>query len=410
MKRALLTTIGTYGDVYPILAVAKELKKHHYTCIIATQKKYQKLIEDETFQFIEQLPDWDIIDKDPDLLKRMYHPEKGARYMFNKLIAPRIKNNLEILSNQENFDLIFTTTLTFATEIYAELTKTKLVPLIFSPITLFSKYDPPKLPFVPVLDRLHQISGFSTFTFPLIDFISLNFRKRINKIRKEVGLKPLELNPLTKGYCANKKNLALLPSFLLPKQIDWPSDISFIGFPFYSHEEKLLDETISFMQENAGKFLVYTLGSSFLDFDNRFYSASLQYHQANNIPAIFIIGDNNIEIQAANIHVLKHAPYSKVFPQAKAIIHQGGIGTCAQALKDGIPQIIVPSVNDQPENAHRLKELNCAHVIPSKQFNIKTLTTALSQIDHLKTSCDNYQKKLQSIDFSKLFSNFLRHI
>lgn len=40
-------------------------------------------------------------------------------------------------------------------------------------------------------------------------------------------------------------------------------------------------------------------------------------------------------------------------PRALANIHQGGIGTTAQALRAAKPMIVVPYSHDQPDNARR---------------------------------------------------------
>ena len=53
------------------------------------------------------------------------------------------------------------------------------------------------------------------------------------------------------------------------------------------------------------------------------------------------------------VRAFAYLPYSKVFPAAAAVIHQAGIGTLAQALRSGRPQLIVPVAFDQPDNARR---------------------------------------------------------
>jgi len=39
------------------------------------------------------------------------------------------------------------------------------------------------------------------------------------------------------------------------------------------------------------------------------------------------------------------------------LIHHGGIGTTAQALAAGLPQLVVPMSHDQPDNAVRIRRL-----------------------------------------------------
>lgn len=43
-----------------------------------------------------------------------------------------------------------------------------------------------------------------------------------------------------------------------------------------------------------------------------------------------------------NIVAFDYAPYFQLFPGATAIVHQGSIGTTAQALRAGRPMLIIP--------------------------------------------------------------------
>ena len=50
-------------------------------------------------------------------------------------------------------------------------------------------------------------------------------------------------------------------------------------------------------------------------------------------------------------------PFGRLFPRAAAVVHHGGIGTSAQALKAGVPQLVMPMAFDQHDNADRLVRL-----------------------------------------------------
>jgi rhamnosyltransferase subunit B len=69
-----------------------------------------------------------------------------------------------------------------------------------------------------------------------------------------------------------------------------------------------------------------------------------------------------------NVCVANYAPYSKLFPRASAIIHQGGVGTTAQALSSGKPMLVMPYSHDQPDNARRVRRLGVARVIRRRRY------------------------------------------
>ena len=53
-------------------------------------------------------------------------------------------------------------------------------------------------------------------------------------------------------------------------------------------------------------------------------------------------------------------PHAKLFPRLAAVVHHGGAGTTASALRAGVPQVVVPHMADQFHHAHRLAALGIA--------------------------------------------------
>ncbi|WP_022918449.1 glycosyltransferase [Ruania albidiflava] len=58
--------------------------------------------------------------------------------------------------------------------------------------------------------------------------------------------------------------------------------------------------------------------------------------------------------------VIDAAPHELLFGQVAAVVHHGGAGTVAQALRAGAPQVVVPVMVDQPFFARRVHELGVA--------------------------------------------------
>ena len=70
----------------------------------------------------------------------------------------------------------------------------------------------------------------------------------------------------------------------------------------------------------------------------------------------------------------EYAPYSKLFPRASVVVHQGGVGTTANCLQAGRPMLIMPYSHDQPDNARRMRRLQVARVI--QRGNYKPIRVA----------------------------------
>ena len=75
-----------------------------------------------------------------------------------------------------------------------------------------------------------------------------------------------------------------------------------------------------------------------------------------------------------------YAPFSEVLPRSAAIVHHGGIGTSAQALLAGIPQLINPFSFDQPDNGARLERLGVARTVFPIRFREQRVTRVLDEL------------------------------
>jgi UDP:flavonoid glycosyltransferase YjiC (YdhE family) len=77
---------------------------------------------------------------------------------------------------------------------------------------------------------------------------------------------------------------------------------------------------------------------------------------------------------------LRDAPYSKLFPRALVNVHQGGIGTIAQALRAGKPMLVVPYSHDQPDNAARVERLGVARVLTRRNYRQQAIVETLRDL------------------------------
>jgi len=75
-----------------------------------------------------------------------------------------------------------------------------------------------------------------------------------------------------------------------------------------------------------------------------------------------------------------YAPHSEVMPRACAVVHQGGVGTTAQAMLAGRPMLVVPFSHDQPDNAARCARLGVARVLPRGALRAPRLVRELAAL------------------------------
>ena len=62
------------------------------------------------------------------------------------------------------------------------------------------------------------------------------------------------------------------------------------------------------------------------------------------------------------------------------MVHHGGIGTVAEALTAGTPQLIRPLCFDQPDNGHRIERLGAGLWIAPRRSTSANLAIALRRL------------------------------
>ena len=97
--------------------------------------------------------------------------------------------------------------------------------------------------------------------------------------------------------------------------------------------------------------------------------------------AVFLIGQNPAPANLSNSGIaVPYAPFSELFPRAAVVVHQGGSGTTAQALRAGHPTLIMPCGFDQPDNAARVKRIGAGLTVSRDRYNAQTAAKTLRRL------------------------------
>ena len=117
---------------------------------------------------------------------------------------------------------------------------------------------------------------------------------------------------------------------------------------------------------------MFTLGSLIVNDPGSFYVESVAAARTLGRRAVLLAGDAATGatpgLLGDDVHVCAYAPHSLLFPRAAAVVHHGGIGTLAQALRSGRPELVVPFFADQIDNADRARRLNVARVLAPRRY------------------------------------------
>lgn len=83
----------------------------------------------------------------------------------------------------------------------------------------------------------------------------------------------------------------------------------------------------------------------------------------------------------SHIHVLDKTSHTWLFPRMAAVVHHGGAGTTAAALRAGKPMFIIPHLGDQPFWGRRMHELGVSvKPIPRPKLTAQNFTSSLDTL------------------------------
>lgn len=155
------------------------------------------------------------------------------------------------------------------------------------------------------------------------------------------------------------------PDWFAPPQPDWPAQTRTSGFPLF-HES--CEATSGGLDPSLEAFLAagpapigITPGSA-MAHGAAFFAKAVAACTSLGQQALLIspFRDQLPAVLPADTMHVRYAPFSALLPQLRGLVHHGGIGTSAQAMASGIPQLVVPFAHDQFDNAARLCRLGVA--------------------------------------------------
>lgn len=359
MARIVLCTLGSLGDLHPYIAIAQALARRGHTPVLATHETYRVKIESLGLSFHPvrpELPDWG---HEPELIHRWMDQRQGTERIVREFIMPAVHESYAdtlaaATAGPVAADLLVSHPLTFTARLVAETTGIAWASSMLAPVGFLSVTDPSVLPNAELLSRFRGLGpGPLRAVYALGKAMAAPWADPVHKLRAELGLPATRENPIFEGQHSPELVLALFSHWLAEPQPDWPPRTTVTGFPFFEDETPLSPELERFLADGPAP-IVFTLGSSAVHAPGSFYEESAAAARQLGRRAILLVGKAPRAEPSRDLLALDYAPYARLFPHAAVIVHQGGVGTTAEAMRSGRPQLIVPFAHDQPDNAERI--------------------------------------------------------
>jgi UDP:flavonoid glycosyltransferase YjiC (YdhE family) len=368
--RIVLATGGSLGDLHPFIALGRALQTRGFDAGIATAIDYRDKVEAEGLAFHEVGPSVERLRRDTglDLAGLTTAIAQSDRFLFGKILLPYAGDaTRQLIAATEGAAAVVGSTLAIGAMMAAEVHGLPGVAVSLQPTMVFSRHDPPVLPAAPWLKPATGGAQLwlNDLTRALGRMSTARWTAPMNAVRASVGLPPTTDNIIFDAGRSADLSLGLYSPLLSPRQPDAAPNFHVVGYAPYDSETggpPALSPEMERVLQAGTPPLVFTLGSAAVHIPGAFYVESLRASRRLGRRAVLLVGpDGDLSVAGddPDIHVARYAPYSLLFPRAAAIVHQGGVGTVHQALRSGRPQLVVPHLGDQYDNAARVVRLGC---------------------------------------------------
>jgi UDP:flavonoid glycosyltransferase YjiC (YdhE family) len=387
MIKILLCTFGSLGDINPYIAIAQELRKRGVEPTIATSGYHRALIEGHGIGFKHVRPDLELqYDSVDELVKKIMDEKSGSEFVLREVIMKNLRDMYDdYFAASDGTDLVVTHPITYGAILAARMRRLPWMATVLAPTSTWSVYDPPSMPKAKWLPQARQLLGVgvSRLLTKSIKQTVYPWAQPYRDLQRDLGLAVDNANPFFEGQYSPLKNLALFSPLFAAPQPDWPPNTEAVGFPFMDDDEYVNPALDDFLLAGAPP-LVFTLGSSAVMDPGKFWAESIGAAQRLGTRAVLLVGDKFSEDQRKSlppsIAAFHYIPHARIFPKASVIVHQGGVGTTAQALRAGKPQLVMPYSHDQFDNAYRVKRLRCGTSVERKSYTASNAAKILSEL------------------------------
>ncbi len=390
--KVLLPTIGSAGDVHPVIALGVALQGRGHRATILTNPLFQELIEAQGLGFLPvgTVEDAQTTIADPDL----WHPRKGFEVVARRAILPAIEpvyRAIERLADDRT--VVASSGIAFGARLAQERLGIRLATVHLQPSIIRSLVDQGMAGNLRI--SAAQPMWFKRAFFRLADWLLIDraLKDPLNAFRRTLGLAPID-RVMHRWMHSPSLVIGFFPEWFAEPQPDWPPHTHLVGFPLWDTgaAARAWPEGAEDFLRDGDPPVVFTPGSAAATL-HRFFDESVAAVRSLNVRAMLV---TNFPTQVSahlppNVRVFGYLPFSELLPRTAALVYHGGIGTLAQATRAGIPQIVVANGHDQFDNGWRVERLGLGKSIPQARYRARTVAAAIDALVGNRSVSDRCQ-------------------
>ncbi len=378
----LLPTLGSSGDVNPFIGLGLALQARGHRVRVLTNGIFKSLVESHGLGFIPigSIGAAEAAINNPDV----WHVRRGFR-IIAQLLTPAIGEVFHLIERHADSETVVAfSTLAFGARLAQEKLGIPSASVHLQPSVIRTYGDQGMLGNVRLSAAPPRFVKEALFR--LVDWVILDrhLAGPLNALRAQLGLRPVS-RVMHRWMHSPELVLAFFPSWFAAPQPDWPPNTHTVGFPMWDGGSAAV-KTVGMAEAQA--FLA--AGSAPLIFTAGSAAATMQEFFSESVHAAALAGRRAMLLTnfpdqlprdlPTGVRAFGYVPFSWLLPHAALLAYHGGIGTLAQVVRAGVPQLVVPHGFDQFDNGWRIERLGLGRVMPAKRYQARSVAAAISQL------------------------------
>jgi rhamnosyltransferase subunit B len=374
-------SLGTVGDALPFLKLAATLNSKGVSAAFVGNEKFSSLASSFGVEFhaVSSRLDYEKTYNNPLTWSPSYNQNHYNQFHL-PAIKPTFKAIEQFVKDGQKPFVVFQDTLSGARMACVEF-DLPFCQVALAPYSIGSCLSPsypmrrmvPEASWSQIIPKLIQKSAKDTHERLVLPFI--------NPVRSELGIKEWEQQDLP-TLEQSPHVIALFPEWFKQRPADWPPQTRNTGF-------LLSNLAMGFNRERLDDFILTHGAPITFSFGTGIPVTPHLIEKVARIcadvgrPGVLVAhaeSERQIDDFASPLLVLPVAQFDYLFPRSSLVVHHGGIGTCAQALAAGVPQLITPYSFDQPDNAYQLWQLGTSNSIDILNAPLSDISSMIGEL------------------------------
>ncbi|MGV9556341.1 glycosyltransferase [Streptomyces sp. NPDC003522] len=366
--RILIAAAGSRGDVAPYTGLGAALRRAGHDVALATTDAFAPLVRGAGLEFRALPAD-----------TRGRGGVTGRRELMRTaaaFITELGRGFADATADGTDLLLLSTTTAPLGWHL-AEATGTPSLGVYLQPTAPTGDF-PPVVTNARSLGRLANREA-GRFALRMADRV---YEQAVAELRHRLRLPPVSPSEMRRRR--ERANWPVLHGFstaLVPRPPDWRHGLEIVGnwWPPHDAAGRLPTVLEDFLRAGPRPVLI-GFGSMASGDGERLSGIAVRALRRAGLRGILQAGSAGLAADGDDVLTVGDVPHALLFPRLAAVVHHGGAGTSAAALRAGVPAVTVPVTADQPFWAGRLAALGAAtDPIPFRSLTAERLAESLGR-------------------------------